>query len=494
MKLKAKNFKWLAGRPVVVLHEETAKRMNVFQNDRVSLTNSHNHYAVVDIFPKLVKENEIGLSSELTKIFKLKDGSQLDVSAAEISPASKLIKKKMDGKELSAEDLEIIIDQIVKNNLTEAEIAYFVSAQRMVGMSIAESVNLTRAMVKTGARLKFSKTQKVVDKHCIGGVAGNRTTPIVVSICAAAGLISPKTSSRAITSASGTADVIETISNVELSLDDLNRVIKKTGACLAWGGSLRLAPSDDKIIRVERLIDLDVESQLLASIMSKKISAGSKYILIDIPYGEGAKISTKSEAKKLGNKFIQLSKHFDLKLEVVYTDGSQPIGHGIGPVLEMIDVLNILENKPGASDYLRKKSLLLSAKLMNLAGIKNSKQKAREILESGQAYKKFREIIDAQNGSSKISDRKIKALKVAKFQKTIKAKKTGRIKKIDNKKINHICRILGTPETIGAGIYLERHVGKIKKGEKILTMYSENKEKLERAWKHYTKEKVIEIK
>jgi len=494
MKLKVKNFKWLAGRPVVILHEEAAKKMNVFQNDRVSLTNSHKFYAVVDIFPRLVKKNEIGLSTELTKVFKSKNESLIDVSAAEISPASKLIKKKMNGERLSAKELETIIDQIVKNNLTEAEIAYFASAQKMIGMSIEETVNLTRAMIKTGIKLKFTKNQKVVDKHCIGGVAGNRTTPIVVSICAAAGLISPKTSSRAITSAAGTADVIETISNVELSLEDLNNVIKKTGACLTWGGSLRLAPSDDKIIRVERLIDLDVESQLLASIMSKKISAGSKYILIDIPYGKGAKIDTISKAKKLGKKFQQISKHFDVKLKVVYTDGSQPVGHGIGPVLEMIDVLNILENKPDASEYLRKKSLFLASKLMNLAGIKNSKKKAQEILKSGKAYKKFREIIDAQNGNSKIFDKKIKLLKVAKFERTIIAQKTGKIKTINNKKINHICRILGTPETVGAGIYLEKHAGKVKKGEKIMTMYSENKAKLDRAYKHYKKENVIEIK
>lgn len=494
MKLKVKNFKWLAGRPVVILHEKTAKKMNVFQNDRVALTNSHNFYAVVDIFAKLVKENEIGLSTELTKIFKSKNGSSLDVNAAEISPASKLIKKKIDGGKLNEKELETIIDQIVKNNLTEAEIAYFISSQKMAKMTIEETVNLTKAMIKTGTKLKFANNKKVVDKHCIGGVAGNRTTPIVVSICAAAGLISPKTSSRAITSASGTADVIETVSNVELNLKDLNRVIKKTGACLAWGGSLKLAPSDDKIIRVERLIGIDVESQLLASIMSKKISAGSKYILVDIPYGQGAKIDTKLEAKKLGKKFKQLSKHFDVKLEVVYTNGFQPVGHGIGPVLEMIDVLNILENKPDASEYLRKKSLFLASKLMNLAGIKNSKKKAQEILKSGKAYKKFREIIDAQNGNSKTFDSKVKSLKVAKFQRTIIAQKTGRIKTINNKKINHICRILGTPETISAGIYLEKHTGKVKKGEKLMTMYSENKAKLDRAYKYYKKEKVMEIK
>ena len=225
MRLKIKNFKWLAGRPVVVLHEDTAKKMNVFQNDRVCLSNSNKFYAVVDIFPKLVKVDEIGLSSEVTKVFHKKNGSVIDVTVGEMFSASKLIKKKIDGLELTAKDLDIIIGQIVQNNLTEAEIAYFASAQRMMGMSLNESINLTKAMIKTGAKLNFGK-KNVVDKHCIGGVAGNRTTPIVVSICVALGLTFPKTSSRAITSAAGTADVIETIANVELKLKDFHQLLE----------------------------------------------------------------------------------------------------------------------------------------------------------------------------------------------------------------------------------------------------------------------------
>jgi AMP phosphorylase len=493
MKLKVKNFKWLAGRPVVILHEDTAKRMNVFQNDRVCLSNAHKFYAVVDIFPKLVKVNEVGLSSEVTKIFRSKDGSVLDVSSGDFSPASKLIKKKIDGEDWTAEDLEIIINQIVINHLTEAEIAYFASAQKMRGMSLEESVNLTKSMIKSGVKLKFPG-DKIVDKHCIGGVAGNRTTPIVVSICAAAGLTCPKTSSRAITSAAGTADVIETLSNVELKLDDLKRVVKKTGACLAWGGSLKLAPSDDKIIQVERLINLDIEAQMLASIMSKKISAGSKYILIDIPYGKGAKVTNIIKARKLGRKFKQIASFFAVKLKVVYTNGSQPVGNGVGPVLEMLDVLSVLENKENLPEDLKEKSLFLAIKLMELGGIKNSKKKAVDILESGKAYDKFKEIIHAQNGNERLYKKRLKLLKPATFSKVVKATRNGKITEINNKKINTLCRILGTPETPGAGVYLARHLGKVKKGDIIMTMYSESKHKLNSAAYYLKKEKVMKVR
>ena len=349
MKLKIKNFNWLAGRPVAILNDETAKKMNVFVDDRITITSSKKIYTVTDIFPKLVKDNEIGLSQELSKILKLKNGAMVEVSIPELSDASHIIKKKLSDKRLNKKELTLLISEIVQNNLTEAEIAFFVAAEKINGMNLEETINLTKAMVKTGARLKF-KGKYIADKHCIGGISGNRTTPIVVAICTAAGLTLPKTSSRAITSASGTADVIETISNVELSLKKIKEVVDKTGACLAWGGSLGLAPSDDKIIQVERLLNLDIEPQLIASIMSKKLAAGAKYILIDIPYGRGAKVNNLSNAKKLGKKFEKIGKRFKLKLKVVYTDGSQPIGNGAGPILELLDILKVLQNKKDAPE------------------------------------------------------------------------------------------------------------------------------------------------
>jgi len=492
VKLKIKNFNWLAGRPVVIINDNAAKKLNVFVDDRVAISNSKKVYAVVDIFPKLVKDNEIGLSQELSKILKLKNKSIVEVSSSELSDASFLIKKKLNGEKLNKKELTYLISEIVHNNLTEAEIAFFTAAEKLNGMNDDEVTNLTRAMAKTGAKLKF-KGKYIADKHCIGGIAGNRTTPIVVAICAVAGLTLPKTSSRAITSASGTADVIETISNVEISLKEIVQIVKKTGACLAWGGSLGLAPSDDKIIQVERLLNLDIEPQLIASILSKKIAAGSKYILIDIPYGKSSKVETLPKAKKLGTKFKKIGTKFNLKIKVVYTKGSEPIGNGFGPVLEMLDVLSVLKNSQELPKDLKEKSIFLSAELMQLCGIKNAKIKAREILESGKAYEKFKEIINAQN-KSKDFDKKIKKLSLAKIKKIIRSKSNGRITQIDNNKINSLCRILGTPETISSGVYLHKHVGKVKKSEPIITLYTESKSKMKDALKFIKENKPITTK
>ena len=500
MKLKVKNFNWLAGRPVVILDERTAEKLHTYVDDRVSIFCSNSKkkiYAVVDIFSKLVKENEIGLSNEISSILKLKPNSSVEVESSEISTASSLIKKKLLGKRLSKEEINLLVSEIVRNNLTEVELAYFVAAEKLNGMSLNEIINLTKAMINSGTILKFNK-KIIADKHSIGGIAGNRTTPIIVSICAATGLTIPKTSSRAITSAAGTADVIETVSKVEFSPNQIKRIISKTNACLVWGGSLNLAPSDDKIIQVEKLLNLDVEPQLLASIISKKIAAGSNYILIDIPYGKSSKVQSKRQAKKLGKHFQKLAKHFNITLKIVYTNGSQPIGSGIGPNLEMIDIIKVLKNDLKAPQDLRQKSINLSIELLKLCKVKNPKKTALEILESGKAYEKFKQIIITQNTLDKKSrfnfEQTIKKLRPAKFSKTIRAKKSGKIKEIDNKKINSLCKILGTPESKSAGVYLHTHVGKIKKNKSIITLYSESKQKLQDALKFYKEFKPITIK
>lgn len=491
MKLKIKNFNWQAGRPVVFLNEKTAAKLNIFVDDRVAIEHKEKKvYAITDIFSKIVKENEIGISHELFRILKLKSGTSVEISTSEISQASFLIKKKMDGETLNAKELEFLMKEIVQNNLTEAEIAFFTAAERLNGMKFSETVNLTKAMVKTGARLKF-KGKYVADKHCIGGVAGNRTTPIVVAICASLGIKFPKTSSRAITSASGTADTIETIANVELPLKKIKEMVEKHNGCLAWGGSLGLSPSDDKIIQVERLLNLDIEPQLLASIMSKKIAAGAKYILIDIPYGNGGKVKDLSHAKKLGSKFSRLGKEFKLKVKSIYTNGEQPIGNGIGPVLEILDVIAVLKND-GPSD-LREKSIYLSAEIIKLCGISNPRKKAEEALSSGKAYEKFQEIINAQNGKNNFEER-VSELKLGKFKKIIPSKKSGTITYISNKKINSLCRILGTPETHSAGVYLHKHLGLVKKGEPVLTLYSESKTKMNDALRFLKEFNPIKIK
>jgi putative thymidine phosphorylase len=300
----------------------------------------------------------------------------------------------------------------------------------------------------------------------------------------------PKSSSRAITSAAGTADVIETIAQIEFSMKEVKKIIKKTNACMVWGGALEMVPADSKIIKVEKMLKIDPKAQLLASIMSKKLALGSKYILIDIPYGKEAKVS-KLKGLELKKDFEKLGKYFRKKLKVVLTKGDEPIGNGIGPVLELIDVIRVLDPNKDGPENLKKKSIFLAGEIFELTK-KAKKGKgifmAEQLISSGKAFEKFKEIIKAQKGD-------INKIKIAKFQKDILVKKSGRIKEIHNKKINSLARVAGCPVDKESGLFLYAHLkDKIKKGDKLLTIYSESKSRLKEAVKYYHDKKPILIR
>lgn len=491
MKLKVKILKLTAGRPVAILHKKTADKIGLNIDDRISLIKKNKKIiTIIDIAKGILKKEEIAVSNEIVKYLGLKEDELIEISMAPHPESIDLIHKKLQCHPLSEEELKKIISDIVRNALTEPEIAYFVSSIYKCGMSIKETENLIKAIVNTGQRLSLKG--KVADKHSIGGIAGNRTTPLVVSICSAAGLIIPKTSSRAITSAAGTADAIEAIANIEFSIPKLYKIIRKTKACMVWGGALGLAPADDKIIQIERLLNLDPESQLLASILSKKISIGSKYVLIDIPYGNSAKVSRR-QGLHLKKEFEKLAHKFNIKLKCVLTNGSQPIGKGIGPILEIRDVLSVLKQNPERPFDLEKKSLLLSGLLLEMTGKSKKgegRKLAKEILSSGKAFKKFKEIIEAQKGS--LSGKK---LELGEFSEEIKSNKEGKIIEIDNKKINFLARILGCPTDKGSGIYLHKHKDfTVKRGCILMTFYAESEGKLKEALKLYKKIKPITIR
>lgn len=492
MELKIKTLKWSAGLPVAMINKKTAKKLGLHIQDRVSIKTISKKpkeiSTIIDIVSGLVKLDEIAVSSELKHILGLKTRQKVDVNLASVPKSLISIKKKLNNQTLSSKEINDIIKNIVNNSLSEAEIALFVSSMYEKGMNFNETVYLIKAILKTGNKLSF-KNKIVVDKHCIGGIPGNRTTPIVVSICAAAGLTMPKSSSKAITSAAGTADVIEAISPVEFSVDQLKKIVNKTKACLIWGGSLGIVPADSKIIQIEKMLGIDPEAQLLASIMSKKIAMGAKNIIIDIPYGKTAKV-TKTRALDLKKKFERLGKHFKLNLKCVLTEGKCPIGKGIGPILELIDVMKVLDPQEQGPKDLEDKSLFLAGELLEMSkkakkgkGIKM----AKDILASGKALSKFKEIIKAQKGD-------FKKIKLAKYQKDIFSKRQGKIYEVDNKKINSLARVAGCPIDKSSGIYLHHNLGdKIKKREKLITIYSESRIRLMQAIRFYKHQKPIKI-
>lgn len=489
MFLKIRELNFLAGRPVAILNEESAKELNVNINERILIKKANFNkslVAIIDISKGIIEKDEIALSREIINQLRLKKGDVVDVGAAPKPLSVNYISKKLNGKELTYTEIYSIISDIVNNHLSEAEIAYFVSGIYLKKMTLQETTDLTKAIVQVGKKLEFNDKRMVLDKHSIGGLAGNRTTPVVVSIIAAAieryklKAIMPKTSSRAITSAAGTADVMETIANVEFSLTQIKEILNRTHACLVWGGALGLAPADDKIIQVERLLSLDPESQLIASILAKKISVGATHILIDIPCGRASKVSP-NEARILKNKFEAVAKKLNLNLKVLITKGDEPIGNGIGPLLELLDVLSVLNRDKNRPLDLEKKSLLLATELLSMMNIE--KEKARQIcinlLESRQAFYAFQKIIEAQGGNFKNLGKK---LGLAKYKKTIYSNTNGKVEEISSKKLANISRLAGTPENKKAGIYLHVHIGDLtRKKQPLFDIYSESKDKLDYA-------------
>lgn len=481
MRLKIKDINVATGGPLIaVLNYKDAHKLDLHGTDRILLKLKKKEIIVsinVSESSKNIKPGTIGLFEEVLDILKPKKEEVVSIKPTHIPKSIELIKNKLDGKKLSKEDIDILVKDLTENDLTETELAYFVSACYHNELSQEETINFTKAILRSGKKLNLGK-KIVADKHCLGGIPNNRTTMLITPILAAAGVTMAKSSSRSITSASGTADTMEVLAKVSFTTKKIKEIIKKTNGCIIWGGAMELAGADDKLIKVRYPLRLDPEGLMLSSIMAKKASVGSTHVLIDIPIGKTAKILTRKKAKILKKKFIDLGKKLNMKTQVIITDGSQPIGNGIGPNLEARDILYILKRHPNAPKDLEEKSIMMADKLLKLAKTKAS---AREILESGQAYKKMKEIIKAQNGKPTINPDDIK---LGRYEVNIKSGKSGKIKKIDNKKITKVARIAGAPTDKAAGIYLHKKLyDRIKKNETLFTIYSESKDRLEYAKK-----------
>ncbi len=484
MNLKVKDMDVATGGAlVIILNENDAKLLDIHALDRVKVKTKKKkriETCVVDIAEscRAVPPGSVGIYEEVLCRLNIKHNDLVEIIPAKKPLSLDYIKKKLDGKKLTKTEIDQIVWDIVHNKLSDIELTYFISACYTRLMDLDETIFLTKAMAHHGNILKLNR-YPIIDKHCTGGIAGNRTTMVIVPIVAAVGLTIPKTSSRSITSPAGTADTMEVLANVSFSINKMKKIVEKTNGCIIWGGSLNLAPADDQIIRVEKPLRIDAESQLLASIMAKKISVSSTHILVDIPVGSGSKVKYKKEALKLKKDFEMIGKKLNKKVKVILTNGNCPIGNGIGPALEARDVLWILKNDPRAPADLKEKSIYMAGLILEMVGeAKNGKKKASEILESGLAYKKMKQIIKAQNG--KLFDPS--KIKLGNFTFDVKADKTGKINFISNNDISKIARIAGAPVNKGAGIYFHKHLGDmVKKKEKIFTVYAESKRKIDYA-------------
>lgn len=394
------------------------------------------------------------------------------------------IKKKLVGKSLSYDEIYSIMDEIAKEKLSPVLTTYFAAAGFKEGFSDEELYSLTRAMVATGPRLKFKGI--VADKHSAGGVAGTRTTMIVVPIIAAAGYKIPKTSSRAITSPAGTADTMEVVAPVTFSVGQIAHMVEKVGGCIVWGGHMGLAPADDLLIQVERPLAFESYDKIIVSIMAKKIASGANHLVLDLPVGPTMKIQHFKDAEIMAKKFLMLGKRFKIKIAVDINEARQNAGRGVGPVLEARDVFQVLEQVPERPLALEAKALRLAGRLLSICfadtpGKKHldGEEVAHELLASGKALGKMREIIKIQGGDPHVVCTKLMPGKEF-FE--LRAVKKGIITGMNNQQISVICRILGCPTDKKAGMYLNRKLEEhVDKGDILATLYSSDKWRLKEA-------------
>jgi AMP phosphorylase len=462
------------GRRIAILSEETARLLGVHSSDRICIMYCERQLIAMANVATHFPKNRIGLYEEISETLGLKTDETVDVHLAQLPESLRHVRAKLRGERLREQDMVTIVKDVVERHLSEVEIAAFLTALNIHGLSMGESEALSRAMVETGKTLDFGEAP-ILDKHSIGGIPGDKTSLLVVPIVAAAGFTIPKTSSRAVTSPAGTADRVETLCPVNLSINEIKAVVEKTNGCLVWGGALDLAPADDLFIQVE--YPLGIDPLLLPSIMSKKKAIGATHIAIDIPTGNGAKIKNMTEAYTLASDFVDLGKRLGMNIQCALTFGEQPIGHAVGPALEAQEALTTLMGA-GPAD-LKEKAISLAGMLFEMVGVEGGRQKAEHVLRSGRAEKKLREIIEAQGGNPRIKPDEIP---VGANKAEVTANQAGRVLWISTEDIVNIAKAAGAPREKGAGVVLKAKLGEaVKKDGALLEIYAERSSKLESA-------------
>ncbi len=478
MKLKVKNVDVMASSPAVGMDPADCAEIGVKENDRVRVSNGKAEMSVLlltsDAF---VNVGEVLVPNSVATRLKVKDGDEVDVVFSPSPESVRSIRKKMDGEVLTDKEIQGVVNDIYLGSLSNIEVSSWLTALYINGMNIDEIAAFARAMVDTGDVIPFDRSP-VFDFHSMGGVPGNKITPIVVSIVAAAGLMLPKTSSRAISSACGTSDFVETFCGIEVTAEKLKEIGETVGGAFVWGGSMNIAPVDDIVIKIEHPLGINPRAQMLASILSKKLAIGANYLLVDIPTGSGTKVPTIEVARAYARDFMDLGEKLGIHIECAITYADQPVGSAIGPNLEARECIRILEGNEHPASVIEK-ACECAGIILEMGGFQNGTEKARELLRSGAAHRKFMEIVVAQGGSP---DLKADDLKPGKFTADVVSSKSGYVHSINNKDIVSIAKALGAPNDKGAGMLLLKKKGqRVEAGDVLFQLFADNEAKLARA-------------
>ena len=475
MRLIALDSDMTVSEPIVLMNSDDCLKLGVGPTDRVRISAGGTAVSTV-VISDSVEKGTVRMPSAFMGKCSVVVGDEVDVAFSPQPESIRSIRKKINGGKLEMEEISSIVSDIMAGNLSDKEILAFVSSFNVNNSDLTEVAYLTRAMASTGETVDFG-VRPVFDFHSLGGVPGNKITPIVVSIVASEGLTIPKLSSRAVSSACGTSDFVDTFCDVELNTETLKRAVSAVSGVFACGNE-DYAPIGSKIIKAERPMGIDPRPTMMASIMSKKVALGTTHLLMDIPMGDDTKVPDMATAQSFSNDMISLGTILGIHVECAVSRGEEPIGRAIGPILEAKECIEALENRTGDPTVVDK-ACGFAGIILEMSGIKDGKTRALEIFRSGKAHEKFLEIVEAQGGSRTLAS---DDLAPGAFSKDVHAKRTGYVQEIDNASLVAMAKGAGAPADLGAGVYLFHKKGdKVKEGDVLFRIYAESQGKLDRA-------------
>ncbi|MBP5427616.1 MAG: pyrimidine-nucleoside phosphorylase [Clostridiales bacterium] len=400
-----------------------------------------------------------------------------------------IIEKKRDKGELTYEEIKYFVDNYCDNKIFDDQAAALVMAMFLNGMTDEETANLTKIMSESGDMIDLSSIKGIkVDKHSTGGV-GDKTTLILGPIVAALGVPVAKMSGKGLGHTGGTIDKLESIPNFNtgLSIDTFINNIKDISIAIA-GQTGNLVPADKKLYSLRDLTATVNSIPLIASsIMSKKIASGADKIVLDVKVGNGAFMKDQESAEKLARAMVNIGSRVGRNTVAYITRMDRPLGKAVGNSLEVIEAIETLRGK-GPSD-LEEISYTLAAKMLELAHVGTFKEcydKVLDVVKSGKALKKLRELIDKQNGDSRVID-DYSLFKKAKICQEIKANMRGYVKSIDTRAVGRASMILGAGRETklsiidhSAGMVLNKKVGdRVEPGDVLATIYTDKDNEVE---------------
>lgn len=431
----------------------------------------------IDTTQSLVGEGEVGIYQDIWQKYELKDKDAVTITLLDKSEALASIKKKLLGEKLNYQDFYFIMRDIANGRLSDILTSFFISSGYSPGFDREEILLMTKALAMTGDVLKFKG--QVADKHSIGGVAGKGITPLVVPIVSANGVIVPNTSTRAVTSASATTDMLEVIMPMSFEKRQLEEMVDQIGAFMVWGGGLDLAPADDAIIKIQKFLGIESIDKFVSSILAKKIAQGVNNVVFDVPVGKGAKIDVEhfNEVKTM---FESIGAEFGINVKIHRRDVKWIDGNAVGPSLECKEFLKVYEQAEDRSLQLEHDAIDMAGSLLELLGKAPEGQGfklAQETLLSGKAEEKLRQIIRAQGGDPEVGSN---SLELGGIVHEFKATRSGILDSINNKKVFEVAKALGNPRIKEAGLYFHVKQGQeVKTGDTIVTLYATSDVRLE---------------